>query len=241
MQPGGDDARLAHGAARHLLPAPRLLDQLLRSRQHRAHRGAQPLGEVDPGGVEAARPSRRPAPRWRPRRSSGARRRDACAGRARGPSRAPRASSRAATPARRRCWWSARPTPAASAACSGSPGACAASSWSPVNTPPSPSIGLSIAPASAAGPPASAMIGWARRSHRISSPAARMCSRNAISLHIVPGGQEQRRLVAEQLRHPLLQRVHGRVQLALLVAPPRPPRWPPASPRSGGSACRCRG
>ena len=46
---------LAQRAAPHLLVAPRLLDQLGRAAQHRAHRRAQALGEVQPGGVEAGR------------------------------------------------------------------------------------------------------------------------------------------------------------------------------------------
>ena len=53
---GGDDARLAHGAAQHLLPAPRLLDEGRRAGQARADRGAEALGEVQPRAVEAARP-----------------------------------------------------------------------------------------------------------------------------------------------------------------------------------------
>src|SRR3954468_11428547 len=53
---GGDDARLAHGAAEHLLPAPRLLDEGRRAGQARADRGAEALGEVQPRAVEAAGP-----------------------------------------------------------------------------------------------------------------------------------------------------------------------------------------
>ena len=56
------------------------------------------------------------------------------------------------------------------------------------------------------------------RPRRISSPPGRTCRRMAISLHIVPRGQEHRGLVAEQRRHALLERVHGRVVAALLVA-----------------------
>ena len=52
---GRDDPRLPEGAARHLLPAPGLVDQLPRAAEHRAHRRAEPLGEVEPGGVETAR------------------------------------------------------------------------------------------------------------------------------------------------------------------------------------------
>ena len=52
---GRDDPGLAHRAAHHLLVAPRFVDQLLRAGQHGADRRAQPLREVDPGGVEAAR------------------------------------------------------------------------------------------------------------------------------------------------------------------------------------------
>ena len=47
------DARLAHGAAEALLPAPGLLDEVARPRQHRAHRTPQPLAEIDPGAANA--------------------------------------------------------------------------------------------------------------------------------------------------------------------------------------------
>jgi hypothetical protein len=56
--------------------------------------------------------------------------------------------------------------------------------------PPSPSSGAIIAPDSAAGPPASAMIGCDVRCSRASSPPGRTCSRKAISLHIVPLGRK---------------------------------------------------
>ena len=49
----GHDPRLAQRAAEHLLVAPRLVDQLRRAGQAGAQRRAQALGEVDPRGVEA--------------------------------------------------------------------------------------------------------------------------------------------------------------------------------------------
>ena len=52
------------------------------------------------------------------------------------------------------------------------------------------SSGCIIAPANAAGPPASAMIGCESRCRIASSPPGRMCRRNAISLHIVPEGRK---------------------------------------------------
>ena len=50
---GRQHSGLPHRPAQHLLPAPGLLDQLARAAQHRAHRRSEPLGEVEPGGVEA--------------------------------------------------------------------------------------------------------------------------------------------------------------------------------------------
>ena len=44
---------LAHRAAEPLLPAPRLVDEVARAGEHGADRRAEPLGEIDPGGVEA--------------------------------------------------------------------------------------------------------------------------------------------------------------------------------------------
>jgi hypothetical protein len=63
------------------------------------------------------------------------------------------------------------------------------STCSAVKIPPSPSIGCTITPACAAGPPDSAMIGCEKRSTIISSPG-RVCSRIAIWLHIVPVGRK---------------------------------------------------
>ena len=59
-----------------------------------------------------------------------------------------------------------------------------------MNIPRGVSSGCIIAPANAAGPPASAMIGCDVRCRIASSPPGRMCSRNAISLHIVPLGRK---------------------------------------------------
>ena len=56
---GGHDPRLPERAAHLLLPAPRLVDQLARAGEHGAHRRAEALREVEPGGVEAARELRR--------------------------------------------------------------------------------------------------------------------------------------------------------------------------------------
>ena len=55
------------------------------------------------------------------------------------------------------------------------------------------------------------------------------------------GGQEHRRLLAEQGRHPVAQGVHGRVVAVLLVADFGTPSSPPAWPAWGASACRNRG
>ena len=116
---GRDDARLAQRAAEHLLVAPRLVDDLARAGEHGAHRRAEALGEVDPGGVEARGPLGGRDAATRRRRSSAARR--PCAAAARWPSRPrrPRAAGRAARRGRRRGSWSARPTRAASAGGSG--------------------------------------------------------------------------------------------------------------------------
>jgi hypothetical protein len=49
----GDDAGLAHRAAQHLLLAPRLLDEVLGTREARADRRAQALGVVEPERIDA--------------------------------------------------------------------------------------------------------------------------------------------------------------------------------------------
>ena len=49
---GRDDADLAHGAAQHLAGAPGLVDEVPRAAEHRAGRGAEPLGEADRHSVE---------------------------------------------------------------------------------------------------------------------------------------------------------------------------------------------
>ena len=59
---GGDDSRLPERATEHLLPPPRLVDQLARPRQHRTHRRSQALREVDPRGVEPASKVRSQSP-----------------------------------------------------------------------------------------------------------------------------------------------------------------------------------
>ena len=80
------------------------------------------------------------------------------------------------------------------------------------------SSGCIIAPAKAAGPPASAMIGCDVRCRIASSPPGRMCSRNAISLHIVPDGRKTAASMPEQRGDPLAQLGDLRVLEALLVA-----------------------
>ena len=50
---GGKDARLPHGPAHALLPAPCLVDEGGRAGKHSAHGAAEPLAQVDPGAVEA--------------------------------------------------------------------------------------------------------------------------------------------------------------------------------------------
>src|SRR4029453_11598046 len=52
---GRDDAGLAHGAAHLLLASPRLVDELVRAGERRAHRSAESLGEVDPHRIEGRR------------------------------------------------------------------------------------------------------------------------------------------------------------------------------------------
>ena len=60
MQPGrGDDPGLAHRAPEHLLPAPRLVDEVRGAGEDGADGGSEPLGEVEPRAVE------RPSPRGR--------------------------------------------------------------------------------------------------------------------------------------------------------------------------------
>ena len=58
-----------------------------------------------------------------------------------------------------------------------------------MNIPPSPSSVRIIAPASCAGPPASATTGCALLCRITSSPPGRTCRASAISLHIVPLGR----------------------------------------------------
>ena len=48
---GGADAGLAHRAAEALLPAPDVVDEIVRACDHRADRSAQPLREIDPGRI----------------------------------------------------------------------------------------------------------------------------------------------------------------------------------------------
>src|SRR5262249_6576562 len=49
---GGDDPRLSHGAAKELLVAASLGDELLRTGQYRTDRAAKPLCKIEPHGVE---------------------------------------------------------------------------------------------------------------------------------------------------------------------------------------------
>ena len=56
---GGDDARLAHGAAEQVLLAPRALDRLGRAREKRAERTAQALRQAEGHGVEVLADRRR--------------------------------------------------------------------------------------------------------------------------------------------------------------------------------------
>src|SRR5580698_5641328 len=51
----GANAGLPHGAAQPLLPAPDLVDEAVAARDHRADRGAQSLGEIDPGRIPSLR------------------------------------------------------------------------------------------------------------------------------------------------------------------------------------------
>ena len=53
VDPGrGEDPGLAHRPAEPLLPAPYLAEPVPRGREHRAHRTAEALAEVDPHGIE---------------------------------------------------------------------------------------------------------------------------------------------------------------------------------------------
>src|SRR3982751_417658 len=82
------------------------------------------------------------------------------------------------------------------------------------------SSGCIIAPANAAGPPASAMIGCEVRCRIASSPPGRMCRRNAISLHIVPeGGEDAARPHPAQAPAPRAEQGALRVLEALFAAP----------------------
>ena len=190
-----DDARLAQCAAEHLLVAPRLLDQRGRARQEAPSGAPRPFVKSSqavskPAAISAAGTpdattafiSR--APSMCSRRS----------GLLRDPDHA-RAAAPAATPGRPTCSSSARPTRAASAACSGlgrsqraphvvarehAQRACPAGESSPPRTPP--------------GPPASAMIGCERTVQDRLVPAGADVQPEGDLVAHRPGGQEHRRL-----------------------------------------------
>jgi len=48
---GGANAGLAHRAAKALLPAPDLVDEIARAGDHGADRRTEPFREIDPGGI----------------------------------------------------------------------------------------------------------------------------------------------------------------------------------------------
>ncbi len=188
---GGDESRLAHRAAEHLLVAPgfrRSARRSPRGRRRSARRG--PWRSRSRRFRSRPRRRRRSRPR-RPSRSAGGRRRGGCAGRtpsatsstssiwASGQTRPPPRLVVCSTVTRRErgSWRSA-----GSRIC--------ARSASPLNLPPSPSSGITIAPLIAAAPPTSALIGWASRCRYISSPSGRMWRRTAIWLHIEPEGRK---------------------------------------------------
>ena len=209
------------GASRRrtLLVAPRLVDQLARAGQAGADRRAETLREVEPRGVEAARPSTSPDTRSRRRRSSAARRPGACAARAsRGHAHAPLDLLERPDAARRhvRRLLDRHQPRARQVALAGR--AQRARDGAAVNMPPSPSSGQSIAPEIAAGPPASALIGWAVRSRSTSSPPGRTCRRNAITLHIVPVGRNSAASWPSSSATRSCSALHGRVGAHLLVA-----------------------
>ena len=239
---GRDDARLPERAAHHLLPAPRLVDQLARAAQHRAHRRAEALGEVEPGGVEAAGVVARPERPRPPPRSSAGRRRGGCAGRARAPRRAPPGSPRAATRGRRPCSWSARPTRAASAACSGPRGRSAASTCARrVKMPPSPSSALIMQPGllgRAAGL-GDDRVGGAVEDQLVAAGPGVQPEGDLVAHRAA--GQEEARLVARAARPRAPGGCTWWGPASAARRPPRRRRSPGACPRSGGSACRCRG
>ena len=172
----GHDPGLPERPAEHLLPAPRLVDQLARAGEHRPDRRPQALGEVDPGGVEPARVIAPPTRPTRPPRSSIARRPYAPATRAGGRPRARPDRLRAATRGRRRGSSSARPTRASIAACTAWPRAVRGLELLGVKMPPAPSSTRTISPDSTAGPPASELIGCEVRSRTHLVAAGRACS-----------------------------------------------------------------
>ena len=186
-----DDAGLPHRAAEPLLVDPRLLDERARPGQHRAHRGAEPLGEVEPDRVELGREGPRRRAGARPPRSSAGRR--PCA-RPRPASRAaPRHRldlARAASRRRPRCSPSARSRPPGCAACSAPRAAPPARTCAAVNMP-------ARRPGAGGTPPRSAPP--RRRPRRAaggrsrgagSRRPARQCTANATWLHIVPDGRK---------------------------------------------------
>ena len=231
------DARLAHRPAEHLLPAPGLLDQLGRAGEAGAHRGAESLGEVDPGGIEVRRPSRRRRCRSRPRRSSAGRRPDGCSARVRGRCRGRRGGARAArlVPPREVRGlldadepWARRVAAPRRARTNG-----ASSSVSGVKVPSSPSSSVITAPESMAGPPASASSGCGLAAHEdlIAAGADVDADRDLVAHR--PGGQKHGGLLTEERGDPLLQLSWSSGPLASARPRPRRRPSPPACPSLG--------
>ena len=216
---GGDDARLAHRAADHLLPAPGLLDELRGAGEAGAERGAEALREVDPGGVEQRRPVARGDAAGDDRvHEAGAVevRAQAELGRDAEHRLEPLEPPHAAAHEVRRLLDVDEPRHRLVAVAR--PGAARRRTWSAVNVPSSLSSGLTIAPVRAAGLPDSAMIGCAERC-RIDLVAARPdVQPQADVVAHRPRRQEHRGLVAEEGRDALAQLGDRRVQEVLLVA-----------------------
>ena len=117
----GDDARLAHGAAEHVLQAAGLRRELGRGGEQRAERAAEALREAERDGVELACRSR-PRARRSPPTAFRSRAPSRCTGaRAPWPRRRPRGAARAARPARRRRCGCSRRRRSGSAARGGRP------------------------------------------------------------------------------------------------------------------------
>ena len=185
--------------------------------QHRAQRRAEPLGEIQPHGIAAGghlggRDAGGDHGVHQPRAVHVRR----------------HARARAPRPARRSSLASGHTEPPPRlAVCSTSTSVCggelrrfsrnAARSVSASNCPRGPFSPSTEAPVSAAGPPPSLLRMCAVSCARISSPG-RQCVEDRNLVAHGARRQEHRRLLAEQRRHAVAQRVHGGIVAVLLVA-----------------------